>query len=158
MNLLITFIILNIINVILQTARSIITVRCGKVSAAIINAIAYGFYTVIVIYMVCDLNLWLKMLIVGGCNLVGVFVVKWIEEISRKDKIWKVEISVRRACAPALEDDLNHFEIPYSIVATTNNRWITFNCYCATQKESTFVHEMVQKFHAKYFVTETKSF
>ena len=74
--LLITFIILNIFNVIIQTVKSIATVKCGKSVASVVNAIAYGLYTIVTVYMLCDLDLWLKALIVALCNLVGVFVVQ----------------------------------------------------------------------------------
>ena len=64
------FVILNIINVIIQTIKSIATVKCGKSMAALVNAIAYGLYTVVVVYMVCDLPLWLKVTVIAVCNLV----------------------------------------------------------------------------------------
>lgn len=87
--LFITFVILNIVNVIIQTVKSLATVKCGKTIASIVNAVAYGLYTVVVVYTVCDLPLWLKVVVVGLANLVGVFVVKLVEEKSRKDKLWK---------------------------------------------------------------------
>ena len=49
MNLLATFIILNVVNVLIQTVKSICTVKCGKVVASIVNALAYGLYTYVVI-------------------------------------------------------------------------------------------------------------
>ena len=49
MNLLTLFIILNIVNVIIQTVKSIATIKCGKYMAAFVNAVAYGLYTVVVI-------------------------------------------------------------------------------------------------------------
>ena len=79
-NLLFTFIILNIINVIIQTIKSIATVKCKKTIAAIVNAVAYGLYTVVVVYTVCDLPLICKVAVVALCNLIGVFFVKWLEE------------------------------------------------------------------------------
>ena len=69
--LLITFIIFNIINVIIQTVKSLATIKCGKTVAAVVNAIAYGLYTYIVVLTVCDLPLWLKVAVVGGANLIG---------------------------------------------------------------------------------------
>ena len=54
--LLIIFIALNIVNVIIQTVKSLATVKCGKTVAALVNAIAYGLYTVVVVYIVCDLD------------------------------------------------------------------------------------------------------
>ena len=78
--LLLVFIGLNIANVIIQTVKSIATVKCGKGVAAIVNAVAYGLYTVVTVYLMCELSLGLKALIVALCNLVGVYVVKWAEE------------------------------------------------------------------------------
>ena len=92
--LLIIFIVLNIFNVIIQTVKSIATVKCGKTVAAIINAVAYGLYTIVTVYMLCELDLWLKAVIVAVANLIGVYVVKLLEEKARKDKLWKVEATL----------------------------------------------------------------
>ena len=72
-NLLILFIAMNALNVVMQTIKSLCTVNSGKTVAAIVNAVTYGFYTVIVVYMSCNLPLWEKSLIIGLCNLVGVY-------------------------------------------------------------------------------------
>ena len=44
-NLLLVFIFANIVNVIIQTIKSLCTIKCGKGMAALVNALAYGFYT-----------------------------------------------------------------------------------------------------------------
>ena len=80
MKLLIIFIVLNIFNVILQTVKSICTVKCGKTVAAIVNAVAFGLYTVVIVYTNADLPLIQKVLVVALSNLIGVYVVKWVEE------------------------------------------------------------------------------
>ena len=46
------FIGLNVANVIIQTIKSIATIKCKPMSAAVINAVAYGLYTVVLVYMV----------------------------------------------------------------------------------------------------------
>ena len=75
------FIILNVVNVVIQTVKSIVTISGGKISASVVNAVAYGLYTVVVVYMNADgLGLFWKALIIGLANLVGVYVVKLIEE------------------------------------------------------------------------------
>ena len=79
MKLLILFIVLNVVNVIIQTVKSLATVKCGKGMASIVNAVAYGLYTIVLVYTMCDLPLYLKALVVALCNLVGVFIVKWLE-------------------------------------------------------------------------------
>ena len=50
--LLILFICLSIVNVVIQTANHIITVKCNKYVAAVSNAIAYGLYTIVLVYTV----------------------------------------------------------------------------------------------------------
>ena len=153
--LFIQFTILNILNVIIQTVKSLATVKCGKTVAAIVNAIAYGLYTVVVVYTVCDLPLWLKVVVVGSCNLVGVFAVKLGEEKMRRDRLWKVELTVRNYKAVDFENDLIKFNIPYNVIKL--DRWTLFNIYCATQKDSAFVRDIADRYKAKYFVTETKN-
>ena len=86
LKLLLIFIGANILNVIIQTVKSLATIKCGKGMAALVNALAYGFYTYIIVLTTCDLPLYAKMLVVAMCNLVGVFAVKWGEEKATKDK------------------------------------------------------------------------
>lgn len=157
-NLLITFIVFNIINVIIQTIKSIATVKCGKTVAALVNAVAYGLYTYIVVLTVCDLPMWLKVLVVGGANLIGVFVVKLVEEKARKDKLWKVEATIPNQGISAENDDclieLKNANISMNYIDI--NKYILINCYCATQTESKIVKEILDKYKAKYFVSESK--
>lgn len=151
MNLLILFIILNIINVIVQTAKSIITVKGNKYVAAVVNAIAYGFYTVVVIYMLCDLPLFTKAFIVALCNLIGVFVVKFIEEKSRKTKLWKIELTIPTPYTRIVDQKL--VDVPHSYQILSPKHCI-FTFYCASEEETLKVKEIVDKYKARYFVTE----
>lgn len=155
--LLLTFIILNILNVIIQTVKSIATVKCGKTAAAIINAVAYGLYTIVTVYMMCELELWLKALIVALANLVGVYVVKFLEEKARKDKLWKVEATLLNQNLGENDDciiELRENNISFNYIDI--NKYLIINCFCATQKESTIVKSILDKYKAKYFVSETK--
>jgi hypothetical protein len=154
MKLLVIFIVLNVVNVIIQTVKSIATIKCGKTMASIVNAIAYALYTVVVVYTMCDLSLWLKALIVGLANLVGVYVVKLIEEKSRKDKLWKVEATIPSKYTNIVHSNLA--DVPHSYIKNIGNYTI-FNFYCATQKDSLQVKEIINQYNAKYFVSESKT-
>ena len=156
-NLLWLFVGLNVVNVIIQTVKSIATVKCGKSVAALVNALAYGLYTFVVIYMTIDgLNIWVKAGIIALCNLVGVWVVKFIEEKSRKDKLWKVECTVPYEKYETLNYELNNLFVPHNYVLL-GTKYAVFNIYCATQKDSAFVKNVLVRHNAKYFVSESKS-
>ena len=154
--LLITFIILSIVNVILQTIKSIATMKCGKTLAAIVNAIAFGLYTVVLVYTNCDLPLALKAIVVALCNLVGVWLVKYGEEKARKDKLWKIEVTF--AHNPNLLNELKTFsntnEVAYNYIDI--EKYYLVNFYCPTQKESAAVKQFIERFNGKYFVSASK--
>ena len=154
--LLILFIALNIVNVIIQTVKSLATVKCGKTVAAIVNAVAYGLYTYVIVLTVCDLPLWLKVVVVGACNLVGVFCVKWGEEKARKDKLWEVRATVYESYTESLHHDLESANIPHNYIPNIG-KYTIFNIYCETQTESKRVKNLLDYYKVKYFVSESKT-
>lgn len=154
--LLFQFIVFNVLNVVIQTIKSIATIKCGKILAAVINAIAYGLYTYIIILTNVELNLWIKITVVAVANLVGVFVVKLIEEKSRKDKLWKVEATVDSSFISDLHRMLNEGGIPHSWIEIGSTDRVLLNCYCNTQNDSSLVKDLLDASGAKYFVSESK--
>lgn len=151
-----SYIIFNVLNVVIQTVKSIVTIKCNKWIAAIVNAIAYGLYTYIIVLTATDMNLWAKIIITALSNLVGVFVVKWIEEKKRKDKLWKVEvtfaynnnfIAIVKRWAELNKISFNYIDI---------EKYFIVNFYCHTQSESKLVKDFIKRFNGKYFVSETK--
>lgn len=154
--LLITFILLNVVNVIIQTFKSIATIRCGKWGAALVNALAYGLYTFVVIYMTVDgLNIWLKAGIIALANLVGVYVVKLIEEKREKEKLWKVEMAVPHNRTGWVRVKLAEANIPHNFV--TVGQYTMFNCYCYTKSDTSKVKNIGKEIEAKFSAFESKS-
>lgn len=156
MNLLVSFIIFNVINVVVQTIKSIATIKCGKSAAAIINALAYGFYTYIVVLTMCELPLLIKCLVVAGCNFIGVYVVKYIEEKMRKDRLWKVEATVYDVYAESLVIELDKAEMSFNYIDGIG-KYVIFNIFCETQDDSRKAKEILDYHKAKYFVSESKT-
>lgn len=155
-NLFWIFVVLNVVNVVIQTVKSIATIKCGKVPAAVINAVAYGLYTIVVVYTVCELPLWLKATVVAVANLLGVYVVKVLEEKARKDKLWKIEATILRGHTEELHSLLDRVDIPHNYLENVG-KYTLFNIYCETQKESALAKELLDKYKAKYFVSESKT-
>ena len=149
--LLIIFIVLNIINVVIQTVKSIATVKSSKLVAASVNAIAYGLYTIVTIYILCDLPLLIKAAVVAICNLIGVYVVKLIEEKMRKDKLWKIEATFDKEY---LETIHRLTAIPHSYIDIGSH--VIFNFYAENLRQSLIVKDIIKKYHGKYFASESK--
>lgn len=106
MNTILLFALCTAVNVILSTIKSILTVKGGKLSASFINALTYGFYSYVIVLTSADgMPIWLKMAITAVCNFVGVYLIKWIEEKARKDKIWQLSITIPQKYIEALHHD-----------------------------------------------------
>lgn len=159
MKLLILFVVMNIVNVVIQTVKSIATIKCGKVAAAVVNAVAYGLYTYIVVLTMCDLSLLTKCLIVAGANFVGVYVVKFFEEKARKDKLWKVECTVPAYWGNKIIQTMDTKIpcVPYNYIDI--GKYYIFNFYCETQTQSKALKDYFEfaEFPIKYFVSESKT-
>lgn len=155
MNTILLFALCTAVNVILSTIKSILTVNGGKVSASLINAITYGFYSYVIVLTSADgMPIWLKMAITAVCNFIGVYLVKWIEEKARRDKLWKVELTVPTKYTNTIDFDLH--DVPHSYIELSDKHTL-FNFYCATQKESAKVKAIANQYEAKYFVAESKN-
>lgn len=152
--MIISYIVFNILNVVIQTVKSIVTIKCNKWVAAVVNAVAYGLYTYIIVLTNADIDLWFKIIVVALANLVGVFIVKWIEEKKRKEMLWKIEFTVKTEVLQNVKTLLTLAKVPHSYIEIGKNTII--NAYCATSKESESVKEIIKKYNAKYFVSETK--
>lgn len=154
MKLLIIFIVLNIVNVIIQTFKSLAIVKCGKTVASVVNAVAFGIYTVVLVYMNCDLLLWQKVIVVALTNLVGVYIVKLIEEKMRKDKLWRIECTIPPKQLKQLLNDCKYYHLSYNYIDI--GKYVIINFYCPTQQDSLNVKKLMKSYDCKYFVTESK--
>lgn len=155
MNLIIMFIILSIINVVFSTIRSITTIKSGKTVASLISGGYFAFYNVMLIYTVMDFPMWEKCVITFGCNVVGVFTVKLVEQKMRKDRIWKLELTIRSTEATKMEKDLEETGIPFNYIPNVGKHTI-FNVFASTQEETKIAHEIAKRYNAKTFASETK--
>lgn len=156
MNVLILFSLLTVVNVIFSTIKSIVTIKSGKTVASLISAGYYGYYNVVLIYTVADFPLWQKVVVTFLANLIGVWLVKWGEEKVKKDKLWKVEATVLKAVDwEELVKKLKDYHVPCNYVDI--DKYVLINCYCANQNQSKTVKDLLNAYHAKYFVSETKN-
>ena len=108
------------------------------------------------IYTVAEFPMWQKCLITFVCNVVGVWIVKFVEEKMQKDKLWKIEVTIYKTHQKDVCSMLNKAKIPYNYIEGVG-KYTIFNIFCATQKQSTAVKEILKAYNAKYFVLESKT-
>ena len=157
MNAILIFALATIINVTLSTIRSICTIKCGKWLSALSNAVCYGFYPLIVMLTANGtVDIIINMCITAVANFVCVWLIKFVEEKARKDKMWKIEMAVPNEYAEEVIERLkgtgNWIPFNYHYLG----KWCIFNCYCDTQDQTTFAKDLAKEFNGKISAYESK--
>ena len=151
---LILFSVCTFANVIISTIKSVMTIKGGKISAALWNALSYGLYSFIVVMTAtAEISTLEKVLVTIGCNLVGVYGVKLVEEKLCRDRLWKLDLTVRSDLAETMHYDLTLKGIPNSYVNA--GKHTVFNCYCETKEDTKTVLRIAKFYDAKTFASET---
>ena len=156
MKMLLIFALCTLLNVVLATIKSVMTIKGTKISAAIWNALSFGLYSYIVILTAtADLTTIQKVIVTVVCNLIGVYCVKLVEEKMRKDRLWKFEITVPAAERDKMCADLAKADIPFNYIDKVG-KYVIFNVFAANQAQSKSVNAIAAAHNGKAFATETK--
>lgn len=158
MNEIMIFAIATVINVTLSTVRALCTIKGGKWISAIMNALCYGFYPLIVMLTAQGtVGILVNMAITAIVNFACVWLIKYIEEKAKKDKLWKIEatFSADSDIISALDKWANVAKIPYNYIDI--KKYYVVNFYCATQQDSLTVKNFITAYQGKYFASESKN-
>ena len=150
-NLFWLFVIFNIINVIIQTAKSIVTIKCNKYVASIVNAIAYGFNTV-VIKSISDVELWVAVLVTMLSNLVGVYIALTISKKFEKEKLWKITVTVSSDDVKNFKGELHNEDIPFITYETSYDKYKVVDIFSQNKIESKKVKNIISNYNVKYTI------
>lgn len=151
------FLFFSLLNVILQTAKSILTVKGGRLTAMIMNTISYGFYTV-VIKQLTTFDMLTSVIITMLANFVGVYLSILILDKFKKDNIWKISATVKNKYELfTIEQKLKKNKIAYHVIDLKNGKSL-FEIYTYTQQESDFSKNTLKEIDAKFSYNIQKSF
>lgn len=151
----IIFTISSFINVMLNTIKTIIMYKNEKLSSSLVNAVTYGFYTIVVVLMAGDMNLWLKVLITFVTNFFGVWWSMAILDKFKKDKLWQITATVKineQGLENTLEKPLEDLDISFTCQMTNKSNKYVYHIYSENQKQSIEIKKLLNKHNAKYIV------
>lgn len=153
---LLLYLVLQVVYVILNTVTNIAKIKCSKLIASLTSAVCYGFYVIVVVATASNQPIWVKMFLTAITNVVGVYVGMWVMEKLRKDKLWKIEITIRDAIeAYQFENTLREKDISFNSVVCENND-IILNVYSKSQKESEIIKKaLAEATTAKYIIYQS---
>lgn len=148
----IIFFICSLINVMLSTLKTILTVKASKGVATIINAITYGFYA-IVVKQLASLDLITTVTVTIITNIMGVYVSMWLLERTKKDCLWKISVTTKDN---TLVEKLEKFSISYVMnpVQYKKQTYYNIDVFSENQKDSSIIENILKEYKVKYNITE----
>lgn len=152
----IIFFIITLINVVLSTVKSILTIKASRGVATLINAITYGFYAVVVKQM-ATVDTQTVVIATVVCNLIGVYFSMWLLDRFKKDMLWKITVIPKTDRAERLKERLIENGLGFNLypINTRYGSQIAFDIFSSSQDESKIVKNILQEIGTvKYHVLE----
>lgn len=149
MNTIILLFAITLVNVVLNTIKSIVTIKSTRLVAAAVNAVTYGFYAMVVKQMVSVDLVWVVTANVV-CNFVGVMFSMWLMDKIKTETLWKITAIPELEHLENIKTELiNHNVgyVAYEVVTKYGNR-IALDIFSYSQKDSHNVREVLNN-HGK---------
>lgn len=146
----IVFCICSLVNVILSTLKTLIMVNAGRNSSIAINAICYGFYT-LVVKQLSSVDYVTAVVVTILANIVGVWISYKIMDLFKKDKLWRITVSLKNG--DELEECIKQLE-QYNIGFTQIKGCFSIDIYSYSQAQSSIIKSILANYKHKYFIQE----
>ena len=125
-------------------------VNAGRGSAIIINAVCYGFYT-LVVKQLTSVDYITAVTVTILANVVGVWISYKIMDLFKKDRLWRITVTLKTVdeFAECIQQ-LAKYNIGYTPIENTNS----IDIYSYNQKESAIIKNILGNYDYKYFIQE----
>lgn len=146
------FFVLNLINVVLGTMRSILTVKSTPFVSMVINTVSYTFYSGIV-KLVSGQDMVVVLITTALTNIIGVYIARFILDKCKKDKLWRITATIPNSIdSGMITEKLKTKDIKSVVYVGEGVKLI--DIYSKTQGESIVVKEILEPLKVKYSVVE----
>lgn len=146
------FFVLNLINVILGTMRSILTVKSTPFVSMVINTVSYTFYSGIV-KLVSGQDMAVVLITTALTNIIGVYIAQFILNKAKKDKLWRITATLPTDIdSGVIVPKLKEKGIASVVYVGEDVKLI--DIYSKTQGESLVIKEILEPLKVKYSVVE----
>ena len=141
-----------LVNVILSTIKSVITIKGTKQVAAIFSAINYGVNT-FVIKSITDVDMWIAIIVSVVCNLVGVYIGLWITEKLRKEQLWKITVTVPTENFEDFKVELKENNIDFISYETSWDKYKVVDVFSRHKSKSKIIKKIFNNYDVKYTIS-----
>ena len=146
------FFVCQLINVILSTIKSVITIKGTKLLASVFSAINYGFNTFI-IKAIADVELYIAVIVSMVCNLIGVYIGLLITEKMRKEQLWKITVTVPTENLKDFKAELLENNIDFIAYETSWEEYKVLDIFSKHKAKSKIIKDIFKHYDVKYTIS-----
>ncbi len=149
------FLLVNIVNVMLYTVKSVFTIKASRGIATLANAVAFGFYAMIV-KLIANQPMEIVVSATIIANLIGVYSSLWLLDKFSKDKLWKITVIANPEDYSLIKPSLKACGISWNKykVETKYGNYVGLDIFSKNQKESAEIKKILGYYPVKYHVVE----
>lgn len=150
------FFCIQLLNVILSTIKSILTINGSPKIASIANAIYFTLYAYVIKLIVTE-ELIVVLIVTFITNLIGVYLGKIILEYFEKDKLWIYTcfFECNENSVIKLAEKLAHLDIECVYTTIMDNKLYEIKILTDSKEESRLVVNLLKNNKIKYYITES---
>ncbi len=151
----ILFIVLQVINVILSTIKSIVMIKGSKWGAVLANTIYFGVYTAVLKQISAIDDLLVLVVVTMLANFFGTWIGIAITDKLRKADLWVIKTVIKIGCVKDYKKALNEAGIKYISYQTTWDECTAVDIFSESRAQSKKIKEILIKFNAKYSICKS---
>ena len=155
-NLVIAFFLSQLVNVILSTIKSVLTIKGTRLTAVIISTVSYTINALIVSLIGKVDDIITICLVTAITNIIGVSFSLWLLDKLRKDRLWRYSISVDSDKVDMFKIDLTDNNLKFINIGSDWDKMKLIDIFAYSKQESIIVKKLISKYKAKYTVVEPK--
>lgn len=151
--LILAFFISQLINVILSTIKSVLTVKGTKFTATLINTISYTLNAAVINQIGKVDDLFLVCIFTAITNIIGVSFSLWLLDKLRKEQLWRISATVKTEFFNDLIHELSENNIEFITYNTSWKKRVPIDVFSNTRSESEIVKTIFNKYNVKYTIS-----
>ena len=146
----ILFIILQVVNVILSTIKSIVMIRGNKWASIICNTIYYSFYTLVIKQLTKIDNIYILTGVTAGANFIGTWIGMTILEKIRKTELWRISTTVKKELLSEYKNALLEAKIKFISYETTWEDYSVVDIFSESKDQTKTIKNILTTYHLSY--------
>lgn len=145
------FIVIQFVNIILSTFKTVFLIKSNKTTAAIVNAIAYTV-GVFVIKYVSDIPLIWSAPLTFVLNLLGIYLGLAIIEKTRKNELWRISTTINKEQTKEYIKKLRETGVQIMPYRTENEGFDVVDIFSNNKAETKKIKPILKEFDVKYTI------